>query len=454
MSQTSAVTQSTVKKAAQKPLSWDVQLLIALTGAIASFWLASRQNAHKLPPLPTFHERFWLIAPTLLEGATGILFAIWLGLLIREAGARSTPKVVPGETAAETARKKRWTAFKWVTFVVFVLATIASFGGDYFRYLWPSYPAWVSRSAHPIFDLIALLGFFAESYNRGKKQSPQQGTGYGAERVPWLDERQKAFILFALVGIALLIGIFQAIKNLPPSSVKQIMAISLLVLAVIQVTILQAIRKPGQNPPQSDIQARSLAPGDGVERQRKWLGQAVSWVMIATVVAVMFSPAPREIKIAAFVAPIGILVAWGAALTRLRRWINGLAKEGEFDRALQMDRRYARIPGYGAPLQGLILFNAGRYPEARTFLKPFAFDELGQPRLTSTKLYLYALALENDGLEPEAQKLLEAAIQVPQQRAGFHVALATCLLSQKKDAERACELMELALATTDAQSTA
>jgi tetratricopeptide (TPR) repeat protein len=75
-----------------------------------------------------------------------------------------------------------------------------------------------------------------------------------------------------------------------------------------------------------------------------------------------------------------------------------------------------------------------------------AFDAKGQPRLTSLELYTYALALGNDGQEAEAQKLLEAAVQVPQRTWGLHVALATCLLSQKKDAKRACELMEQALA--------
>jgi tetratricopeptide (TPR) repeat protein len=43
-------------------------------------------------------------------------------------------------------------------------------------------------------------------------------------------------------------------------------------------------------------------------------------------------------------------------------------------------------------------------------------------------------------------------VQVPQKTAGFHVALATCLLGQKKDAERARELLELALATPGTQS--
>jgi hypothetical protein len=454
MALASGESKSGGRKPSEPRLSLDLRFLIAVAGASVSFWLASRQDAHKLPALPTFSERFWLIAPTLLEGVAGIAFLIWVVLLFREAKARSEPKLISGSTAGEAATKKRWAAGKWAGFAVFLLATVLSFGNNYFKYLWPSYPQWISHAAHSVIDVLGVLGIFIESYTRRKKQSPQPGTGFGTERVPWLDEKHKTVILVTLVGIAVLFGIHHAVRNLPPASIVWIMTISMLVLAVIQVTVLRAHRKPELYASQSDIQARSLAPSEAKPSQRKWLGMAVILVICAAIVLVMLSPLPRDFKTATCIAPLGILVIWGAALTKLRRWINGLAKEGEFDRGLQMDRRYALIPGYGTPLEGLILFNAGRYPEARTFLKPFAFDEQGQPRLTSTKLYLYALALENDGLEPEAQKLLEAAIQVPQQRAGFHVALAICLLSQKKEAERARELMELALATTDTQSTA
>jgi tetratricopeptide (TPR) repeat protein len=225
------------------------------------------------------------------------------------------------------------------------------------------------------------------------------------------------------------------------------MTISVLVLAAIQVTVLRAHRKPEQNAPHSDIQARSLVAGEGGTRQRKLPGKAVVWVVVILIMLVMISPAPREIKNVAIFAPIVLLVIGAVALTKLRRWTYGLARQGEFDRAIQMDRRLARIPGYGSPLEGVILFNAGRYSEARAAVKPLAFDERGQPRLTSHELYIYALALENDGKEDEAQKLLEAAVLAPQRAASFHVSLATCLLSQKKDASRACELLEQAMAT-------
>jgi len=140
-------------------------------------------------------------------------------------------------------------------------------------------------------------------------------------------------------------------------------------------------------------------------------------------------------------------------IPRIKRWIYNVGHGGEFDRALRLNRFWSVMPFYGSSLKGPILFNAGRYSEAIEFLKPLAFDRQGKPRLTSVEFYTYAIALENSGREAEAQKLLEAAVQVPQRTAGFHVALATCLLSQKKDAERARELMEQALATPDMQTT-
>ena len=452
MLQGSGDTRATSKKKAHQPLSWEARFIVSLTGAVASFWMATRQNVHKFPPLPTFHDRFWVVAPTLAEGAAGVLFAIWLGLLMREAGARATPRLISTETAAEAAKKRRWTAFKWMTFLVFILAAVASFGGAYFTYLWPSYPAGISQSAHPIFDLLALVGVFVESYSRRKKQSPQPGAGFGTERVPWIDEKQKAFILVTLVGIALLIGIFHAVRNLPPSSVKQIMTICVLIVVAIQATIMHAVRKPEKNPHPSDIQERSMVAGEGKPRQRKWLTNVIVWVVVTAIIATLALPLPPAIKAAAVLVPIGLLFAWGGTLSRLKRTTYALARQGDFDHAIQLDRRYSRIPGYGAPLEGPILFNAGRYPEARAFVKPFAFDEYGQPRLTSTELYTYALALENDDKEAEAQKLLEAAVAVPQRTAVFHMALATCLLSQKKDATRACELIEQAFASADLKS--
>jgi len=133
------------------------------------------------------------------------------------------------------------------------------------------------------------------------------------------------------------------------------------------------------------------------------------------------------------------------ALARLKRWVIQLMSQGKYEKALQMNGLLSKIPGYGPSLAGPILFSAGRYPEARAAVKPLAFDETGKPRLTSMELYTYTLALTNEGLKAEAQELLDAAVRVPQATGSFHVALATCLLDQRKEPERARELMEQAM---------
>ncbi|MGO9776150.1 MAG: hypothetical protein ACLQGT_06285 [Terracidiphilus sp.] len=451
MSLATGESKKNVSKKSWLPLSWGARFILAIAGCIASFWLASRQNAHNLPALPSFHDRLMLVAPTLIEGAVGILFLIWIGLLIREAGERATPKIISSATAAETAKKKRWTAVKTALFVVFILATVPTVGGVYFKYLWPGYPEWISHAARPIFDMLGTLGAIFGSIRRYRSQKPEPGTGYGAEKGPWLDDRQQNFIAVALIGIAVVFGIHYAVRNLPHITVIRITTISAMVLGAILLALLQASKKPEQSAPHSDIAGMAAGPGARTPSQRKLGAKAATWIVIIIVMAVMISHVPSHVKTIVFFAPIGILIIWAIALTKLKMWIYGLARQGEFDRALQMNRRFSRIPGYGSSLEGPILFNAGRYSEAQSFLRPLAFDEQGNPKLTTTELYTYAISLVNDGKEAEAQKLLEAAVQVPQRTAGFHVALATCLLSQKKDAEHACELLEQAMATPDLQ---
>jgi Tfp pilus assembly protein PilF len=458
MSLASGESKKNNSKKSWLPLSWGVRFMIAVAGVAVSFWLASRQDVHHLPALPTFQERFWVVAPTLLAGAVGILFLIWIGLLFREAGERSTPKIINSATAAEAAKKKRWTVVKTALFVIYILVTVPSFGGFYFKYLWPGYPEWISHAARPIFDALTFLGAFVASTRRRRNQKPEPGTGYGEEKGPWLDDRQRTFIAVALIGVAIVFGIHHAVRNLPPVTVLRITMISAAVLGAILLALMQSSRKPEQTPeqsvPHSDIAGMAAGPGVRAPRRGKLGAKAATWIIITIVFVVMISHLPNQVKTIVFFTPIGILIIWTVVLTKLKRWTYDLTRQGEFDRALQMDRRFSRIPGYGSPLEGPILFNAGRYPEAQAFVRPFAFDEQGKPKLTSAEFYTYALALVNDGKEAEAQKLLEAAVQVPQRTAGFHVALATCLLSQKKDAERARELLEQALAFPDLQTTA
>jgi hypothetical protein len=147
-----------------------------------------------------------------------------------------------------------------------------------------------------------------------------------------------------------------------------------------------------------------------------------------------------------WIAATSLFLFVGLAMFRLRRWVVGLAMKGDYDRALRISRKLSWLSGYGRPFQGQILLRAGRYSEARACLKPSAFDEKGRPRLTNPDLYFYAVALMNEDRDAEAQALLEAAIQVPQKMDYFRIALADCLLSQNKDASRACELVEQVMA--------
>jgi len=156
------------------------------------------------------------------------------------------------------------------------------------------------------------------------------------------------------------------------------------------------------------------------------------------------SPTPK-VWAGLFLSLVALPATVVSRVAQLKKRIFKLTLQGEFDRALRMDRSYRWIPGYGSPLEGSILFSAGRYPEAREFLRPRAFDAKGNARLQSRELYLYALALTNDAREAEAQTILEAAIRVPQSTKSLHVALATCLLSQEKDPERARQLLEEAM---------
>ena len=132
-------------------------------------------------------------------------------------------------------------------------------------------------------------------------------------------------------------------------------------------------------------------------------------------------------------------------IQRLKIWTYGLARRGENDKALVINRRLSRIPGYGSSLEGLILFNAGRYAEARAFSRPKAFDKQGNPLLTSIDFYIYALTLVDDGQEAEGEKLLREAVQAPQCKGSMKIALAACLLTQRKEPDYARKLMEEAM---------
>jgi tetratricopeptide (TPR) repeat protein len=123
-----------------------------------------------------------------------------------------------------------------------------------------------------------------------------------------------------------------------------------------------------------------------------------------------------------------------------------LVRRGKYDLALRLNRLFFWTPGNNSSTEGWILTMAGRYAEAREYLQPLAFNEKGHPRLTSVDLFLYTLVLSIEGEESTAEMLYEAAIHVPQKTGDFHFGLADCLLTQKKDPDRARKLVESVLA--------
>lgn len=123
-----------------------------------------------------------------------------------------------------------------------------------------------------------------------------------------------------------------------------------------------------------------------------------------------------------------------------------LVRRGQYDLALRLSSIFFWAIGNTHATQGWILVMAGRYNEAKNYLKPLAFDTEGHPRLTSQEFFLYTLALSIEGESATAELLYEAAVNVPQKTGDFHFGLADCLLTQKKDVDRARKLVESVLA--------
>jgi hypothetical protein len=123
-----------------------------------------------------------------------------------------------------------------------------------------------------------------------------------------------------------------------------------------------------------------------------------------------------------------------------------LVRRGKYDLALTVSHVFFWALGNTRSTEGWILVMAGRYEKALAYLKPLAFDKEGHPLLTSQEFFLYTLALSVEGEGATAEMLYEAAVNVPQKTGDFHFGLADCLLTQKKDADRARRLVESVLA--------
>jgi len=152
------------------------------------------------------------------------------------------------------------------------------------------------------------------------------------------------------------------------------------------------------------------------------------------------------LKTVLWFAPIVAILLYPLPIMAMKRKAVALAMHGDYEGALRVSRVWLRSDVYGAKFQGWVMLEAGRYSEALELLRGAAFDRRGRPRIKDIHLYFYALALMNDDKEAEAQPLLEAAASVPQKAEYFRLALADCLLSQKKEPARAREIIEQILA--------
>jgi len=185
------------------------------------------------------------------------------------------------------------------------------------------------------------------------------------------------------------------------------------------------------------------APDASREGMRQKAIQAIFvCVYAALLLAVIMLPVSRLWKRTLFRAEAGVIPVYLLTVRRMKTRVYHTGHQGNCDKALRMDRFWSVMPFYGSSLRGSILFNAGRYREAQAFLKPLAFDAHGNPRLASIELYSYVLALVNDNRAAEAEPLLEAATAAAPENDSLKVALASCLLTQEKEPERACRLLE------------
>lgn len=153
------------------------------------------------------------------------------------------------------------------------------------------------------------------------------------------------------------------------------------------------------------------------------------------------SPLYWGLRIALVAAIAFVPLASVAGLVPMR-----LVGRGKFELALRLNRLLFWTPGTDNSTEGWILVMAGRYEDARAYLKPLAFNAKGHPLLTSQEFYLYTLALSIEGDHAAAEMLFEAAINVQQTQGNFHFGLAECLLTQQKESNRARTLVESVLA--------
>jgi len=424
-----------------------VQFLVAVSGAVICWRLSNPRWVHLPAPAPaSFGDRLRLAGPPLLGLVLCMFFVAWAALLFNAWTNSTEPRMAKGAAAQSATKTKPPRILMLLLFGCSMLAMTLSISVHYLQFLWPAQAKAISSASHLVLLIATGAGFLVENLNRRRKKAQQASTAMDAEKETSLNRRRVQFFAALLLTAPVLIWILRKMQHASPSHGDLLVrTVIILYTAGLMVFFMIPARKRDGGAPRLDAERLGTFGGDGRVRKKPVSKEVVPLVIGTLMGIVLFLPVHGELKLALFFAPIALLVMHAGWLSSVKRRILRLTQQGDYDEALQVDKQYSWIPGYGTPLQGTVLFGAGRYAEAQALLKPLAFDANGQPLLTGTAYYTYALALVNDGRAAEAQVLLDAAVRVPQRDGGFHVALATCLLSQDKDAERARELLEQAM---------
>lgn len=293
--------------------------------------------------------------------------------------------------------------------------------------------------------VIALL-IKLEMWKEAPKTEGAEGSA-APRRRGGLGWRVFTFLLFT-AAVAVFYGgsVNLAYRYFPASAGTVAAVVGILSLAALFM-LTPAIMRGGKKASREMNQPQAAyGAGTGRRGVPQWWIRFSAWLPTVVLLCVFFAPF-KTIQMGWRMAALAGAILWPLGVHRLKMWIYRQSRKGNQDLALLMNRICAWLPGYGSSFEGVILFEAGRYGEARAFLQPLAFDSAGRPRLASVELYVYALALCNDGRAAEAQPLLEAAIEAAKPADALESALAACLLTQRKSPDRACALMEKAMAT-------
>jgi hypothetical protein len=409
-----------------------------------------REDPQQLHPLPTFVGRLLQITPYLLELAFGLAFLFWAIVLLRQVHLqRKAPP--PSNTTSGVTTRPRWTPRQFMAVAGYLAVLFPILGERFARFLWPLHSRRIAKVALLAATLLTLVDFLRSRQEKKHREQNAPPT-VGVKEESWFTNDFVRNVSFIALTLGALFCSHFIVRRYWPTHERAIFPVIAALAVAALILLRHASGRPaaGQHHELHHLAGPTASkPLVNPERRKKlWLG-----VYSTCIVALMMLPISSQWKTGIFFGQIPALLIYSLAIGRLKMWTYRVGHDGDTDRALELNRRFAWIPGYGNSLEGTILFNAGRYREAQEFLKPFAFDFAGKPRLATTELYTYALALGNDGRLKEAQPLLEASIPVAEKPGTFRVALATNLLEQEKDPERARELLEQAM-TVPPQSTA